>query len=71
MKRSSRGGSRRGGAPESSAELKLIDSLVTAWPGPAAALAADGRVRVANPAAAPVLGELASRMGGEIGRAHV
>jgi diguanylate cyclase (GGDEF)-like protein/PAS domain S-box-containing protein len=41
----------------------LADPLVAAWPGPAARLAADGSILVANPAAAVLLDELKARSG--------
>ncbi|MBM3538463.1 MAG: PAS domain S-box protein, partial [Alphaproteobacteria bacterium] len=57
-----RPGKRAAGSPNSP-ESKVLDVLVTAWPGPAARLAADGSVIEANAAAAALLDELRSRAG--------
>ncbi|MBI3453621.1 MAG: GGDEF domain-containing protein [Rhodospirillales bacterium] len=53
-------------APES-ADPGALAAIVAAYPGPAAYLAGDGRIAVANAAAGPVLGKLAGIGGGLAG----
>jgi len=47
----------------SPSEDAALDRLVTSWPGPAARLAADGRVMAANESAGALLDELRARSG--------
>jgi diguanylate cyclase (GGDEF)-like protein/PAS domain S-box-containing protein len=54
---------RRAAGGSKSSESKALDVLLTAWPGPAARLAADGTVIEANAAAAALLDEFRARAG--------